>query len=654
MAKRNTTNNEDPAVKVTPQVSEADNALIVTYEDRGDQTIVRKSNDLVQLTRNNLTVNQQRIMLHIFSMIRPEDTELPTYELSIYDFIKMTGKDPHSGNLYRQVRKNIEDLANAPIQWIKNNGTETIETFRWLQKVRIDKSRARMTIELDPVLKPHLVQLKSLYTTMDITFTLPMRSTYSIKIYELCKSYQSLYLKKKANGEKLIWDIEMLYDQLSFPQRRWNDLRRFALEKAKKEINEKTDILFDYAVHEIKSGKTISIEVTIEPVEAEKVEAIRQSISSKGIRKSKKKVGLPPIVEEDDDSNDPAILSFDYVSVPETSIPYSFGRDKDKLKAEICVKARPDKLRDELNEAEYNAVLIIIDLLATACCTIKPGDKEQDGGNVEVFQRMNTIIIECAGLTDWLKGIAARYAEDIIPKGRKTKAPLPYITKVLMDDMENYRVYIFGSAASKAAKPQDALYEAEFVDSDEITVNKQAEPTAQDTEEPVETAQEKVLYQITPDSVKTKKDCKNAIRQAIEEEALMSRLTQGQQDAYTDILDLAVYFCRRNVKTKDDGMMDGHANTQFVTPLNRFIERHGSLTELFEMLAHNLDYDIFWKEMARNPNIKNPKALFQSEVEKALLYPEMALREFESHNERVAEPAGKKWKTDWQSAFEET
>lgn len=57
------------------------------------------------------------------------------------------------------------------------------------------------TITLDPVLKPHLVQLKTLYTTMDVTYTMLMRSTYSIRIYELCKSYQSLYLKKKAAGE---------------------------------------------------------------------------------------------------------------------------------------------------------------------------------------------------------------------------------------------------------------------------------------------------------------------------------------------------------------------------------------------------------------------------------------------------------------------
>ena len=58
-----------------------DDPFVVTFEERGDQTIVRKSNDLVQMTRNNLTLSQQRLMLHIFSMIKPEDTDLPSYEL---------------------------------------------------------------------------------------------------------------------------------------------------------------------------------------------------------------------------------------------------------------------------------------------------------------------------------------------------------------------------------------------------------------------------------------------------------------------------------------------------------------------------------------------------------------------------------------------
>ena len=422
-----------------------DDPFVVTFEERGDQTIVRKSNDLVQMTRNNLTLSQQRLMLHIFSMIKPEDTDLPSYELSIYDFIKMTGMDPHSGALYKQVRKNIEELANAPIQWIKNNGTSTVETFRWIDKVRIDEGRARMTITLDPVLKPHLVQLKTLYTTMDVTYTMLMRSTYSIRIYELCKSYQSLYLKKKAAGEPLVWNLSMLYEQLSYTANRWSDFRRLALEKAKAEINEKTDIIFNYDVYEKKGQKVLSLVVTIDPVDDAAAQANLDSINST-VRKKSKKKGRPTVAIEDSLLDDPSVITFDYVSAPETTIPYSFGRHRTELREEIVVKARMDQLRAEITPEELHAVEVIIDVLADACCTIQAGDGEQDGGNKTVFGKMNAIILDCGGLTSWLAGVAPRYAQEIIPRSQTMRSPARYLNKVLREDMDNYRIYIFRKA----------------------------------------------------------------------------------------------------------------------------------------------------------------------------------------------------------------
>lgn len=103
-----------------------DDPFVVTFEERGDQTIVRKSNDLVQMTRNNLTLSQQRLMLHIFSMIKPEDTDLPSYELSIYDFIKMTGMDPHSGRCTSRCAKILRSWPTRP-----SSGSRITELPRW-------------------------------------------------------------------------------------------------------------------------------------------------------------------------------------------------------------------------------------------------------------------------------------------------------------------------------------------------------------------------------------------------------------------------------------------------------------------------------------------------------------------------------------------
>ena len=222
---------------------------VATYSARGNQTIVRKSNDLIQNAMYSLTLSQQKLMLHIFAMIKPSDTELPRYEMSIYEFLKLCGVDPHNGSMYKQVKKNIEDIANAKVQWIRLAGTQKITMFRWLSSATIDEGTGKIVLTLDQSLKPHLIQLKEFYTTMNITYTLPMKSQYSIKIYELCKSYQNLYLEKKKKGEPLVWSIETLKKQVDCNASNWAHVRRTVLDKAKSDINGNTDILSDYAVY---------------------------------------------------------------------------------------------------------------------------------------------------------------------------------------------------------------------------------------------------------------------------------------------------------------------------------------------------------------------------------------------------------------------
>ena len=55
--------------KKDPAKTQAE-APVATYSGRGSQTIVRKSNDLIQNAMYSLTLSQQKLMLHIFAMIK--------------------------------------------------------------------------------------------------------------------------------------------------------------------------------------------------------------------------------------------------------------------------------------------------------------------------------------------------------------------------------------------------------------------------------------------------------------------------------------------------------------------------------------------------------------------------------------------------------
>ena len=120
-------------------------------------------------------------------------------------------------------------------------------------------------------------------------------------------------------------------------------VRRTVLDKAKSEINGKTDILFDYAVYEKDRQRVIAISVTIEPVDKQVADQklngspnCAASVCAKDDRPGSGETGTL--------DDDPNILTLDYVSVPETTIPYSYGATPDLMAQELGVKAELDKL----------------------------------------------------------------------------------------------------------------------------------------------------------------------------------------------------------------------------------------------------------------------------------------------------------------------
>ncbi len=619
--------------KKDPAKTQAE-APVATYSGRGSQTIVRKSNDLIQNAMSTLTLSQQKLMLHIFAMIKPSDTELPRYEMSIYEFLKLCGVDPHNGSMYAQVRNNIDAIANAKVQWIRLAGTQKITMFRWLSGATIDEGTGKIVLTLDQALKPHLIQLKEFYTTMNITYTLPMKSQYSLKIYELCKSYQNLYLTKKQKGEPLVWNIETLKKQVDCNATNWAHVRRTVLDKAKSEINGHTDIYFDYEVYEKDRQRVIAVAVTIEPVDKQvaddKLNEITKSMSSKS--RGKKKLTPAETGSLDDD---PSILTLEYVSVPETTIPYSYGATPDLLRQELEVKAELDKLNRELTADEMEAVHTMIGAMVKMAGTPRGNDKMIDGGNAHFFQTVNNVIDNCGGLRRWFEGAAARYATRVIPVARTKSAPLPYLSKAILDDLENYRMYVTSGVPEPlggydaAPEQPDIVETTDFVETDAEPVN-----------------------QLVPEDAATKKQVTAALLRYIDRDALSARLTTGQMEAFDDILQMTAYFCRRNVKGKDDGMMEGKANMQFLSALNKVIARYESLTPLYEALAVMMDYDTYWKDLMKNPKIKNPKLVFQSEVERALLMPAAVIGEYTARKAQN-DPRAVHKEYDWVKAFEE-
>ena len=217
-------------------------------------TIV-KANDIIQRSRFILQVQEQKIILYLISKIKPEDIDLKEHVFQIKDFCKVCGLDDDNGKNYSNIKQTLKDLRDKSIWITLDNNRE--RTLSWFDYVEMDKNDGLVTIKISDMMKPYLMHLKERYTQYELLYTLAMRSQYSIRIYELLKSYE--------HQHKKIFDIDEL-KKLLFAEnyKLFGDFRRKVLDIAMREINELSDISVTYGIIK-ESHRFAKIEFEIKP-----------------------------------------------------------------------------------------------------------------------------------------------------------------------------------------------------------------------------------------------------------------------------------------------------------------------------------------------------------------------------------------------------
>lgn len=210
--------------------------------------IVAKSNVLVQKNRYDLSVPEQRTIAYICSMIKPIEAidranGVPfqlEYEFNIRDYCKVCNIDYDQGKNYNDIKAILKGLRDKSMWLTLPNGSET--TVGWLAKCTTNKRSGLAHIKLDEDLVPYLFDLQEKFLSYGLRNILCMKSQYSIRLYELLKSYMLQHSKKFTIEE--LKKLLMVEDVKSYD--RFPDFRRYVIEPATKEIKEYTDITVSY------------------------------------------------------------------------------------------------------------------------------------------------------------------------------------------------------------------------------------------------------------------------------------------------------------------------------------------------------------------------------------------------------------------------
>ena len=223
--------------------------------------LVVKSNDLIQRNRFELSLPEQKTVAYICSMIQPMQTEESgfqlEYEFKIREYCKICGIDYDNGKNYQDVKATLKKLRDKSMWLTLPDGSET--TVGWLAKATTNKKSGIAHIKLDEDMVPYLFDLKQKFTQYQLYNVLGMKSAFSVRIYELMKSYSFRHtITFELDELKKLLMVEDVKSYNRFP-----DFRRKILEKAQLEINELTDINIEF--EPIKTGRKVtSIKFIIE------------------------------------------------------------------------------------------------------------------------------------------------------------------------------------------------------------------------------------------------------------------------------------------------------------------------------------------------------------------------------------------------------
>lgn len=221
----------------------------IIVRDYAAQMVIKHS-DLIQKARYYLSAKQQKVLLFMISQINYEEEYDPDkfYTIGLYDFYNICGVEYNSGKNYNEIKNIIKSIADKS-SWVKFDNSEML--IRWVDEVFIVQGDEQyIKYRFTRSISPYLYELNRKYTMYKLKYALALNGKYSIRLYEILKSYEWI-------GSITI-DFDDIKNRINCEEYTFYDFKRRILEKSVNEINSNSDIIVDYSYIKKQRGKGIS------------------------------------------------------------------------------------------------------------------------------------------------------------------------------------------------------------------------------------------------------------------------------------------------------------------------------------------------------------------------------------------------------------
>ena len=211
-----------------------------------EKNLVTKSNQLIEASYR-MSVLEKKLILALISQVQPDDVDFQAYRFSVKDLSNFLGITRQ--NIYQTLDEITDKILSHKIKFY-NDQDEHIKVG-WISSYVYEKRTGFIRMRFDPELKPYLIKLKEAFTYYQLSNIVKLRSFYSIRVYELLKQYQKI-----GNRRFSIKELRRILGVKDDDYKLYADFKKKTFLVAQKELQEKTDIRFEYK--ESKTGKKVT------------------------------------------------------------------------------------------------------------------------------------------------------------------------------------------------------------------------------------------------------------------------------------------------------------------------------------------------------------------------------------------------------------
>jgi plasmid replication initiation protein len=201
-----------------------------------ETTIVKKSNALARAKRSADSIWIGRMVAIVASQVRKDDADFLEYEIPV-PVILDTVNMPRGGKQYSDLIANIK---KAMRMLVEIEDEREWRGYHLFDTCRYEKGSGVVQIKIHPDLKPHYLDLQRNFTRYPVAEYLALPSVYSQTLYEFLRSHDD-------QAECTI-SVAKLHEILCTPPslQNFKDLRRRVLEKAHKDIHQRTKLKYEW------------------------------------------------------------------------------------------------------------------------------------------------------------------------------------------------------------------------------------------------------------------------------------------------------------------------------------------------------------------------------------------------------------------------